>query len=293
MDVKFTKMHGAGNDFVVLDEWRGVVVPENLRESLVRSVCDRHFGVGGDGAIFVRKSGKADASFVFYNPDGSRAEMCGNGIRCLAKFLYDRGLVKKKSLKVESLAGIKELELVVKAGKVVEVKVGMGRPQVTRGEAQVSLGNPAEPMVNERILINGRQYNVTAVGMGNPHAIVFVEDVENVDVRSDGAAIRNHLAVWPRGVNAHFVQQVGVNEFKIRTFERGVEDETLACGTGICASAVASVLNGKADPSRQILLHARGGDVKVDLESKGKEISRVYMTGPAEEVFEGVFNFRK
>jgi len=291
MDVKFTKMHGAGNDFVVIDEWKGIVVPEAKKDEFVRKICDRHFGVGSDGAIFVQKSKKADAVFAYYNPDGSRAEMCGNGIRCFGKFLYDRGYVKKKRISVETLVGIKELDLNVTGGKVTSVKVNMGRPQIKRGEAQVSLGDSEKPMVEEGIVIDGRKYAVTAVGMGNPHAIVFVGDVEKVDVRCDGARIRNHLNVWPKGVNAHFVQRIRDNEFKIRTFERGVEDETLACGTGICASAVAAVLAGKADFGRSIVFNARGGRIVIDLERSGSEIVGVLMTGPAETVFDGEYIF--
>jgi diaminopimelate epimerase len=282
--VSFVKMHGAGNDFIVIDEWGKELVSGAKKPSFVSKVSDRHFGVGSDGVIFAQKSKIADANFVFYNPDGSRAEMCGNGIRCYAKFLYEKGYVQKKCMLLETLAGIKEAELKVQKGMVIEVKVGMGRPQLRRGEAQVA-GSPSGMMVAERVPELG--LDITAVGMGNPHAVVFVDDVDSVDVSSVGSRIRHYKKLFPKGTNAHFVQKTGMNEFRIRTYERGVEDETMACGTGICASAVAAVLNKKADPKKPILFNARGGELKVELELKGDEIIQLYLTGPAVEVFKG------
>lgn len=287
MRIEFTKMHGAGNDFVLVDEWSHEVIPAKEKPSIARKLCDRHFGIGADGAIFVQKSKKADASFIFYNPDGSRAEMCGNGIRCFAKYIYERGLVKKEEITAETLAGVKTLNLSVEDGVAKSVTVSMGAPQIKRGEAQVSYGDPGKPMVNEEIEAGGEVYRITAVGMGNPHAILFIDEVDDVDVRAEGARIRNTVDVFPKGVNVHFVEKTKANEFKIRTFERGVEDETLACGTGICASAVAAVLNKKADARKPIVFHTRGGEIKITLESKDGEITNVYLTGPAEEVFTG------
>lgn len=288
MTVCFVKMQGAGNDFIVVDEWQSIVVPEGKKPSFVSRVSDRHFGVGSDGVIFAQNSRLADARFVFYNPDGSRAEMCGNGIRCLAKFLYEKGYVRKKCMLLETRAGMKELELKVLKGRVVEVKVGMGAPQLKRGEAQVA-GRHGVMMVGEYVPDLG--VKVTAVGMGNPHAVVFVDDVDSIDVVSLGRKIRHYKKLFPNGINAHFVQKTKENEFRIRTYERGVEDETLACGTGICASAVAAVLNKKADPKKPIILHARGGKLKVELKmNKGDEITDVYLIGPAVEVFKGKIN---
>ncbi|MDD5111943.1 MAG: diaminopimelate epimerase [Candidatus Altiarchaeota archaeon] len=284
MEVCFVKMHGAGNDFILVDEWNGSIVPAGRKPSFVSKFSDRHFGVGSDGVIFAQKSKIADANFVFYNPDGGRAEMCGNGIRCFAKFLYESGHVRKQSMRLETLAGVKEAELKVRNGVVAEVSVGMGAPQIKRMDAQV-LGSPSGMMIGEFVPELG--VSVTAVGMGNPHAVVFVDDVDSVDVRSVGSRIRRYKKLFPRGANAHFVQKTKENEFRIRTYERGVEDETLACGTGICASAVAAVLNKKADPKKPIILKALGGKLKVELEMEGGLITQVRLTGSAVEVFRG------
>ena len=238
----------------------------------------------------MRKSSTADARFHFFNPDGTVAEMCGNGIRCFAKYLHDRGLVRKREMRIETLAGVKVVSLRIAGGAAVEATVGMGAPQVRRGEAQVS-GDPGGVMVNEKLVFGGLSYGVTAVGMGNPHAVVFVDDVDAVDVPSVGRIIRSSKTVFPNGVNVHFVQSSGVNEFRIRTYERGVEGETLACGTGICASAVAAVLNGRADAAKPLMFHARGGDIKIALEMEGHAVKAVYLTGPAETVFEGAYDY--
>jgi diaminopimelate epimerase len=286
MTVRFTKMQGTGNDFILVDEWAGEAVSQRAKEGFVRTVCDRHFGVGSDGAIFAQRSRTADANFAFYNPDGSRAEMCGNGIRCLAKYLFEHNLVRKGAMSVETLAGVRSLELTVVEDVVVSVKVDMGRPQVRRSEAQVA-GDPDDTFVNQKADIGGQTYALTAVGMGNPHAVVFVANVDLVDVRRAGSDIRRYTGLFPNGTNVHFVQRVRENEFRIRTYERGVEDETLACGTGICASAVAAVLNHRADPRRQMLFHSRGGEIMVELEGTGSDLRRAYLIGAAEEVFRG------
>jgi len=290
MDVKFTKMHGSGNDFIVVGEWEREQVPGERKAEFVRRACDRHFGIGSDGAIFVQKSKAHDVNFVFYNPDGSKAEMCGNGIRCLAKYAFEQSLVKKMHMSAETLAGVKVLDLTVVDDSVVEVKVDMGRPQLRRSEAQIT-GEPDEMFVSQTVTVEGVDYVITAVGMGNPHAIIFVRDLDMVDVVRSGSAIRNHLSLFPKGTNVHFVQQVGDNEFRIRTYERGVEDETLACGTGICAAAVASVLNRKADIGKPLRFHARGGDIKVELEGTPDDIRNAYLIGPSEEAFKGTFSF--
>jgi diaminopimelate epimerase len=290
MIVEFTKMHGSGNDFIFVDEWHERVIPEGRRRDFVRLACDRHFGIGSDGLIFVEKSKSHDASFVFYNPDGSRAEMCGNGIRCYAKYLFEKGHVREHIMGIETLAGVKDVELTVVEDAVLDVKVDMGAPQVRRGEAQVS-GNPEALMVSEEVSIGGDSFHITAVGMGNPHAVLFVRNLEEIDVRRVGALIRNHTQVFMNGVNVHFMREEGANEFGIRTFERGVEDETLACGTGICAAAVAAVLNKKADINKPAYFNARGGRVRVDLEGTHDDIRRAYLIGPATEVFSGEFEF--
>jgi len=274
MKLKFTKMHGAGNDFILIDEYDEILIPDEKKPKIVAKIADRHFGIGSDGVIFVRKSEKQDIKFLFYNPDGSTAEMCGNGIRCFAKYIYEKNILTKEKMFVETLAGTIVPELSVDCGIVKLVKVDMGTPAVE--------------FVNKEIKINENNYRLTSVSMGNPHAVLFYDNVDDPDVIKIGREIRNHTAVFPHGANVHFVEKIDRNEFKIRTYERGVEDETLACGTGICASAVASALNNKvANKFGEILFHAKGGDVEVLLEFDGIKITRVYLIGGAEYVFEG------
>lgn len=290
MNIEFTKMHGSGNDFIVIDEFKQELVPEGEKKEFVASICDRHFGIGADGVIFVKPSEREDAWFHFFNPDGTIAEMCGNGIRCFAKYLYEKKLVETEEIRAETLAGVKTLNLEVEGGKVNNVKVSMGPPQVTRASAQMS-GEPAgEPVIDEEIVVDGFEFMITQVGMGNPHTILAVDDVESVRVRDTGKLIR-HSQHFPNGTNVHFIQKTGENEYKIRTYERGVEAETLACGTGICASAVASVLLGESDKFAPILFHARGGDITVEFSIKDDKIANVFLIGPAVEVFSGSLDY--
>ncbi|MBN2251393.1 MAG: diaminopimelate epimerase [Candidatus Altiarchaeota archaeon] len=277
MAIPFTKMHGAGNDFIVVDEFNGVLVYEDDKPVFVARYARRHLGVGADGVIFVQPSDKADAKFVFYNPDGSKAEMCGNGIRCFAKYLYERGLVVKEEMEIETFSGIKTLKLHLSDGKVDAVSVDMGVPAIE--------------FVSKYYEINGSKYTITSISTGNPHAIIFVKDVDSVDVRARGREVRNFLEAFPNGANVHFVQKMRDNGFLIRTYERGVEDETLACGTGICASAVAASLNDLAEASKPLIFHAAGGDLTIELKLDFASVKRVFMTGPAEEVYTGVIPF--
>ena len=290
MRVSFTKMHGTGNDFVLIDEWEGVVVPNDKKPDFVAYVSDRHKGVGSDGVIFIQKSETEDAKFVFYNPDGSVAEMCGNGTRCFAKYLYEKGYVSETSISIETLASVRVLKLNLYNDIVEQVRVDMGAPQVKRGEAQVA-GNPEDFFVDQEIVVEGNSYRITSVGMGNPHAILFVDDVDSIDVYGVGKKIRSYVKVFPNGVNVHFVKEEGRNEFRIRTYERGVEDETLACGTGICAAGVAAVLNGKTDPKKPVKFITRGGILSVEFELEGDDITNVYLIGPAVEVFKGELRY--
>jgi len=273
MKIPFTKMQGAGNDFIVVDEWSEAQMLDRDKPAFVAKACRRHFGVGADGVIFVQKSDKADAKFSFYNPDGSRAEMCGNGIRCFAKYVYEKGLVKKENMNVETLSGVKRLDLSLTNDAVSSVKVDMGVPAVE--------------FLSKEVVFDGMRAVVSSVGMGNPHAVIFVEEVEGLDVLGTGKKLRNNGELFPRGTNVHFVQKTGDNDFRIRTYERGVENETQACGTGICASAVAAALTSLADASRPMTFHARGGDLAIELKTDFANTKRVYMTGPAEEVFTG------
>ncbi|OYT55215.1 MAG: diaminopimelate epimerase [Candidatus Altiarchaeales archaeon ex4484_2] len=283
MKISFVKMQGAGNDFILIDEYNGIVVPDPEKTSLVSKISDRRFGVGSDGVVFIQKTDKADARFVFYNPDGSRAELCGNGIRCFAKYVYESGLVRKNPIVAETGVGLLELELSLSGERVSQVKVDMGVPRLERIDIPVS-GEPEARFIDEEVEIEGVSYQITAVGMGNPHAVLFCDDVDDVDLPRAGEEIRNHSLIFPEGVNVHFVEDVGVNEFRIRTYERGVEGETLACGTGICASAMAAVVNNKADRNKKIIFHARGGDLIVEFIGE-----HIYLKGPALEVFRGEF----
>lgn len=289
MKIPFTKMHGTGNDFVIIDEFKRLMVPEKEKSAFVRRISDRHLGVGSDGVIFIQKSKKTDAKFHFFNPDGSRAEMCGNGIRCFAKYLLEHKLVRKRQMRVETPAGEVVPELSVSRGVVTSVKVDMGWPRIKRKDIPVAK-NPNGTFIGQILKISGKRYKVTAVGMGNPHVVLFVRDVDGADVIGIGRKIRNHN-LFPNGANVHFLQSTGTNKFRIRTYERGVEDETLACGTGICASAVAAVLNNKANPKKPITMAARGGTLKVELLMDGDEITKLYLAGAAEEVFSGFIEF--
>jgi len=281
-------MHGSGNDFILIDEFSGIIIPEERKPEFVSKIADRHLGVGADGVIFIQDSERYDAKFSFYNPDGSKAEMCGNGIRCFSRYLYERGIVKKRIIDIETLSGLIRAELFIENNKVKEVRVNMGVPRLKRGEIPVS-GNSEEEFINEPIEIDGKTYRITAVSIGNPHAVLFFDDIERIDVADIGRKIRFYEELFPNGINVHFVQRIRENEFKIRSYERGVEDETLACGSGICASAVASFLNNLTS-EKKIKFHTRGGELRVELETRNGEISGVYLIGGAVFVFEGVLS---
>ncbi len=277
--MKFTKMHGIGNDFVVVNALSGGIDESRLHE-LSRKVNERKFGVGADGLILVLPSKIADYRMRMFNPDGSEAEMCGNGIRCFAKYVYDRKLIPETQVKVETLAGVKLLKLQIRAGKVEAVRVDMGVPRLQRAEIPMR-GDDNGRVINEGLKAEGRRFEITAVSMGNPHVIIFEDNVESFPVWRYGPPIETHKS-FPERTNVHFVQVCNQGEIIVRTWERGA-GETLACGTGACASVVACVLNDKT--VRSVLVHLPGGDLRV--EWMGDQ--RVVMTGAAEEVFEGDF----
>ncbi len=286
MKIPFTKMQATGNDFVLIDESKKILIPEEKKPDFVANISDRHFGIGSDGVIFIQKSRRYDVKFSFYNPDGTKAEMCGNGIRCFAKYIYEKGISKKGRIEIETSTGLIVAEPLVESGMVREVRVDMGAPYLKRREIPVS-GNPGERFINQVVKINGNFYRITAVGMGNPHAVIFSENLGDINVKEIGRDIRYYTDMFPNGINVHFAQKINNNEFKIRSYERGVEDETLACGTGICASAVAAVLNKLADKNKPIEFHALGGFLKIEFEITNEKIKRIFMTGPAEIVFFG------
>ena len=277
--MKFTKMHGIGNDFVVVNALTQSPAEADLPE-ISRRVNHRKFGIGGDGLLLILPSKVADFRMRMFNPDGSEAEMCGNGIRCFAKYVYERKLIPETQVKVETLAGVKVLRLQIRSGRVEAVRVDMGVPRLLRSEIPMR-GEDNGRVLNEGLRVDGKRFEITAVSMGNPHVIVFDENVDSMQVAKWGPAIETHKA-FPERTNVHFVQVCNAGEIIVRTWERGA-GETLACGTGACASVVASALTGRTN--RTVLVHLPGGDLRV--EWMGDQ--RVVMTGPAEEVFDGDF----
>lgn len=280
--MKFTKMQGLGNDYVYVNCFEETV--ENPGEA-AKFVSDRHFGIGADGLILIRPSEAADFRMDMYNADGSRGEMCGNGIRCVAKYVYDKGMTKKTSISVETLAGIKYLDLTVRDGTVETVRVDMGGPRFAPEDIPVEAEGAdviAAPVwiADEADGIPGREYQMTCVSMGNPHCVVFVEDLDDLPMGRLGPLFENHPR-FPRRTNTEFVEVLDRQTIRMRVWERG-SGETLACGTGACASAVAAVLNGLAD--ERVTVRLLGGDLRIEWDREGK---KVYMTGPAEIVFDG------
>lgn len=273
--MKFVKMHGIGNDFVVTE---GPIPIEGSEPAIARAVCDRHFGVGADGLILVMPSRVANWRMRMFNPDGSEAEMCGNGIRCFAKYLYDRKMHEDVVMTVETLGGIKTLKLNATGGKVRTVRVDMGEPKLLRSEIPMK-GVANSKVIAEPIKVGGKRIEVTCVSMGNPHCVTFVDNVESYPVEKIGPQIENHSS-FPQRTNVEFVEVISDKEVKMRVWERGA-GETLACGTGACATAVACVLNDKT--ARKVTVHLKGGDLFIEWLGDNK----VFMTGPAEEVFEG------
>ena len=277
--MKFTKMHGAGNDYVYINGFTEKMAQEDKPE-WVRKVSDRHFGIGSDGAIFINPSDVADFEMEMYNADGTRSEMCGNGIRCVGKFVYDKGLADKTQFTVVSAGKIKVLDLTVEDGKATQIKVNMGEPILEA--KQVPVVSDSEEVIDEPIYISevDEAYNMTCVSMGNPHAVVFMDDVEHLAIEKIGPYFENHVR-FPNRTNTEFVKVLDRNNVQMRVWERGT-GETLACGTGCCATAVACILNGYTD--EEVSVHVLGGKIKIYWD---REENLVYMTGPAETVFEG------
>lgn len=273
--MKFTKMHGIGNDYVYVNCFEESV--KNPAE-VSKFVSDRHFGIGSDGLILISPSAIADFRMNIYNADGSQAEMCGNGIRCVAKYLYDYGLTDKTEISVETLAGIKYLRLQVENGKVASVEVNMGAPILEPKEIPVAVEE--SPVVNVPVEVKGKIYHMTCVSMGNPHAIIFMNNVKDLDIAAIGPYFENHT-VFPKRTNTEFVEVLDRNTVNMRVWERG-SDETLACGTGACATTVACILNDKTE--NEVTVHLLGGDLKIRWD---REANQVYMTGPATVVFDG------
>lgn len=273
--MKFTKMHGCGNDYVYVNGFTEKLAD---KPKAVVALSDRHFGIGSDGVIFINPSQQADFEMEMYNADGTRAEMCGNGIRCVGKYVYDHGMTDKTSITVESFGKVKYLDLTVENGKVVKVKVNMGKPELTAKDVPVV--SVHEQVIDEEIIVKEKSYRMTCVSMGNPHAVVFMDDVEHLAIEEIGSYFENHER-FPNRTNTEFVQVIDDSHVKMRVWERGT-GETLACGTGCCATAVACVLNRLT--GAHVTVQVLGGEIEIYWDQKE---NLVYMTGPAVTVFEG------
>ncbi|MBS5619448.1 diaminopimelate epimerase [Eubacterium sp.] len=273
--MEFTKMQGCGNDYVYVNGFENKIDNPN---KLSEIVSDRHFGIGSDGLIVINPSEKADFKMSMYNADGSEGKMCGNGIRCVAKYVYDNKMTDKTTITVETLSGIKNLELNVKNDKVETVKVNMGTPILLPKDVPVV--SDKDKVVDEPIVIDDKEYRITCVSMGNPHAITFIENTDDLEIETIGPKFENN-PIFPDRVNTEFIQVLDRNTVKMRVWERG-SGETFACGTGACATVVACVLNGLTDD--KVTVKLLGGDLFIEY---NREENTVYMTGPAKVSFTG------
>jgi len=274
-DMKFTKMNGIGNDYVYVNCFEEKI--ENPSEVAIK-ISNRNYAVGSDGLIMINPSKVADFEMEMYNADGSRGEMCGNGIRCVGKYVYDYGLTDKTQISVETLGGIKYLDLTVEDGKVKLVKVDMGSPELV--PANIPIVADGDDVIDAPIMVGGQEYRITAVSMGNPHAVVYMDDVKGLEIEKIGPKFEHHER-FPNRVNTEFVRVIDRNTVEMRVWERG-SGETLACGTGACAVAVACILNGLTE--NKVTVKLLGGDLQIEWD---RELNKVYMTGPAAVSFEG------
>ncbi|MCX7714945.1 MAG: diaminopimelate epimerase [Clostridia bacterium] len=273
--MRFSKMQGLGNDYIYVNCFKEKV--ENVGET-AKKLSDRHFGIGSDGLVLICPSDKADFRMDMYNSDGTQAEMCGNAIRCVGKYVYDRGLTAKTEIAVETLAGIKFLKLNVENGMVKTVRVNMGSPELV--PSKIPINSNLERFIEEDVEVDGVLYKTTCVSMGNPHAVVFMDDVENLEIEKIGPKFEHHK-LFPKRINTEFAKVIDFSTIKMRVWERGA-GETLACGTGACAVMVAASLSGKIGSEANVLL--LGGMLKIEW---NKAENNVYMTGPADFVFDG------
>lgn len=275
--IRFTKMHGCGNDYIYINGAE-CGIPAQDKPELVQRLSDRHFGIGGDGVIFINPSDEADFEMEMYNADGSRAEMCGNGIRCVAKYVYDKGLTDRTQISIVSAGKIKYLTLTVENEKVSMVRVDMGKPELNA--SLIPVISEKEQVVDEEITVGEKVYRMTCVSMGNPHAVVFADNVADLDLTKIGPHFEQHER-FPKRINTEFVRVIDRHTVEMRVWERGT-GETLACGTGCCATAVACVLNGKTEAD--VTVKVLGGEIRIQWD---READTVFMTGPASTVFEG------
>lgn len=279
MKLQFVKMHGAGNDYVYVDGMKYQIPDES---AAAKKLSDRHFSIGGDGLIIIKKGTKADFEMVMYNPDGSRGAMCGNGIRCVAKYLFDEGYTNGKTeFTIESMGAIKHIKVNVIDGKVVSARVDMGKPILKASDIPVNFDG--EKCVNQPVTFADREFNMTCVSMGNPHAVMFIDEHPiDFDLNKYGKTAEQNTELFPDRVNAEFAKVIDRENIEMRVYERGT-GETLACGTGACATAVSAILNGYCN--NKVTVHLLGGDLLI--EWSGNENDSVIMTGPAEYAFTG------
>lgn len=274
--MEFTKMEGLGNDYIYFNCLDNEI---ESPEKLAIKLSDRHFGVGGDGIILIMRSDKADFRMRMFNADGSEGQMCGNASRCIGKYVYEKGLTTKEEITLETLAGIKYLKLRLKDKKVISVEVNMGKAILESKNIPVLSNN--EKVINEKVYIASKDYNITCVSMGNPHCIVFLDKIDDLDLEKIGPAFENDK-MFPERINTEFIEVVDKTTIKMRVWERG-SGETMACGTGACAASVAAVLNDYCEIGKEITVKLLGGDLKINYLPDGT----VYMTGPCKFVFEG------
>ncbi len=276
--MKFTKMHGIGNDYIYVNCLEETV---EHPQKLAKFVSDRHFGIGSDGLILIKPSDTADFEMAMYNADGSRGEMCGNAIRCVAKYVYDHGMTDKTDISIETLAGIKHIRITAEHNKAVLARVNMGKPELVPEKIPVFIkeGMPRR-IVNYPITAGTKEYRMTCVSMGNPHCVIFTDDVDGLELEKTGPLFEHH-AYFPNRMNTEFVKVIDKKTLQMRVWERG-SGETLACGTGACAVTAAAVLNGFTE--RAVTVRLRGGELQIEWD---EDTGDVYMTGPAESVFEG------
>lgn len=277
MRPNFVKSQALGNDFIIIED---LEERYELNPSTVERLCDRHFGIGADGLMIVRHSNHADFFMLFFNSDGSKAEMCGNGIRCFVSYLFKHGLISKQAIKIETAGGVREVFLMLKEGKLEAIRVNMGRP--TFNTPDIPMESRAHEFINEVLEVNGEEIQATCLSVGNPHCVIFVDDLDKAPVGEQGALIEK-LAVFPNRINVEFVQVVKEDEIKVRVWERGV-GETLACGTGACAAILAGVRNKLI--SRKVKVNLPGGDLDIEW----SDDDCVFLTGNSKEVFRGEFN---
>jgi diaminopimelate epimerase len=279
-EIKFSKMHGLGNDYVVIDETSEEIIPEDKKPEITLELCKRGFSIGADGVIFVTPSTSEDIRFRIFNSDGSEAEMCGNGIRCFSKFIYDKGIVDKEKINVETLGGTKKVNLTIKDGKVASSKVNMGN--ATFKTSEIPMTSDKEEFLDDELIVGGKPIKMAVVSVGNPHAVIFTDNTDDVPLNEMGPVIETHEA-FPQKINVHFVEILSKNEIDMITWERGA-GVTFACGTGATSCVLAGFKLGKLD--NDVLVHLPGGDLKINVYENNGTLG-AFMEGDAVLVFDG------